>query len=182
MPPPHSNRRLIASRRAYHGRRVSVRLDEVALPSGRVATYEVVEHPGAAAVVALTPEGHVLLVRQYRQAVGRELLELPAGTLEPGESALACARRELGEEAGRAAGRWEPLMSFYPSPGVLTEELHVFLAEDLRASVAEREEEDLRLESLPLEEAHRRIAAGEIRDAKSIIGIAAARERVRRGT
>ena len=182
MPPVHSNRHLIASRRAYDGRRVSVRLDEVALPSGRVATYEVVEHPGAAAIVALTPEGHVLLVRQFRHAVGRELLELPAGTLEPGESPLACARRELAEEAGRAAGRWEPLISFYPSPGILTEELHVFLAEDLRASEAEREEEDLRLESLPLEEAHRRIAAGEIRDAKSIIGIAAARERVRRDT
>ncbi len=175
-------RRLVASHRVYDGRRVSVRLDDVALPGGRVAVYEVVEHPGAAAVVALTPDRHVLLVRQFRQPVGRELLELPAGTLEPGESPLECARRELAEEAGQAAGRWEPLISFYPSPGVLSEELHVFLAEDLRVSAAEREEEDLRVESLPLEDAHRRIAAGEIRDAKSIIGITAARERGRRGT
>lgn len=182
MSSPHPQRRLVASRRVYDGRRVSVRLDDVALPSGRVAVYEVVEHPGAAAIVALTSERCVLLVRQFRQPVGRELLELPAGTLEPGESALECARRELAEEVGQAAGRWEPLISFFPSPGVLSEELHVFLAEDLRASAAEREEEDLRVESLPLEEAHQRIAAGEIRDAKSIIGIAAARERVRRGT
>jgi len=177
MPSIHPERRLVASRRVYNGRRVSVRLDDVALPSGRVAVYEVVEHRGAAAIVALTPERSVLLVRQFRQPVGRELLELPAGTLEPGESPLECARRELAEEAGRAAGRWEPLISFYPSPGVLSEELHVFLAQDLRVSEAEREEEDLRVESLPLDEAHRRIAAGEIRDAKSIIGIAAARAR-----
>lgn len=182
MQPSHPERRRVASRRVYEGRRVSVRLDEISLPSGRAAVYEVVEHPGAAAVVALTAERHVLLVRQFRQAVGEELLELPAGTLEPGESPLACAQRELAEEAGRAAGRWEPVISFYPSPGVLTEELHVFLAEDLRTSEAEREEEDLVLESLPLEEAHRRIAAGDIRDAKSIIGITAARERLRRAT
>ncbi len=182
MHPVHPERRLVASRRGYDGRRVSVRLDDVALPSGRVAVYEVVEHPGAAAIVALTAERRVLLVRQFRQPVGRELLELPAGTIEPGESSLACARRELAEEVGQAAERWERLISFYPSPGVLTEELHVFLAEDLQASAAEREEEDLRVESLPLEEAHRRIAGGEIRDAKSIIGITAARERIRRTT
>jgi ADP-ribose pyrophosphatase len=182
MPSIRPERRLVTSRRVYDGRRVSVRLDHVALPSGRVAVYEVVEHPGAAAIVALSPEQHILLVRQFRQAVGRELLELPAGTLEPGESPLDCARRELAEEAGRAAGRWEPLISFYPSPGVLSEELHVFLAEDLRVSEAEREEEDLRVESLSLEEAHRRIAAGEIRDSKSIIGITTARERLRRAT
>ncbi len=182
MHPVHPERRLIASRRLYEGQRVSMRLDEVALPSGRVAAYEVVEHPGAAAIVALTAERRVFLVRQFRQAVGAELLELPAGTIEPGESPLACARRELAEEVGRAAGRWERLISFYPSPGVLTEELHVFLAEDLRVSTAEHEEEDLRVESLSLEEAHRRIAAGEIRDAKSIIGITVARDHVRRAT
>ncbi len=182
MHPVHSERRLVASRRTYDGRRVSVRLDDVALPSGRVAVFEVVEHPGAAAIVALTVERHVLLVRQFRQPVGAELLELPAGTIEPGESPLACARRELAEEVGQAAERWERLISFYPSPGVLTEELHVFLAEDLRASAADGEEEGLRVESLPLEEAHRRIAAGEIRDAKSIIGITAARDRLRRAT
>ncbi len=180
MQPVPPGGRLIASRRGYDGQRVSVRLDEVAFPSGRHAVFEIVEHPGAVAMVALTAERHVLLVRQFRQAVSAELLEVPAGTIEPGETPLACARRELAEEVGRAAGRWEALLSFYPSPGVLAEELHVFLAEDLRAAVAEREEEDLRVESLPLEEAYRRIGAGEIRDAKSIIGITVARERIAR--
>jgi len=170
-------RRLVTSRRGYQGRWISVRLDEVALPGGRRAVYEVVEHPGAVAIVALTADRHLLLVRQFRQPVGTELLEVPAGTLEPGETPQACARRELAEEVGRAAARWERLISFYPSPGVLSEELHVFLAEDLRDEPAAREEdEDLEVLSLPLEEAYRRIGAGEIRDAKSIIGITVARE------
>ncbi|HET9000914.1 MAG TPA: NUDIX hydrolase [bacterium] len=155
-----------------------MRLDEVAYPSGRRKVLEVVEHPGAVAMVALTADRDVLLVRQFRHAVAAELLEVPAGTLEPGETPLECARRELAEEVGRAAGRWDPLISFYPSPGVLSEEIHVFLAEDLRPEAAAREEEDLRVESLPLEEAYRRIDAGEIRDAKTIIGITMARERL----
>lgn len=157
-----------------------MRLDEVAFPSGRRTLVEVVEHPGAAAMVALTPDRQVLLVRQFRHAVAAELLEVPAGTLEPGETPLACARRELAEEVGRAADRWDRLISFYPSPGVLSEELHVFLAEDLRpaASCTTSDEEDLRVESLPLEEAYRLIESGEIRDAKTIIGITMARERL----
>jgi ADP-ribose pyrophosphatase len=183
MRPVPPGGRLIASHRGYDGRRIALRLDEVGFGSGRRAVFEVVEHPGAAAMVALTAERHVFLVRQFRQAVGAELLELPAGTLEPGETPLDCARRELAEEIGRAAGRWEALISFYPSPGILSEELHVFLAEDLRAAAQGApaiEEEDLRVESLPLEDAYRRIGAGEIRDAKSIIGIALARERLGR--
>ncbi len=172
-------RRLVTSRRAYQGRRISVRLDEVALPGGSRAVREVVEHPGAAAIVALTPERHILLVRQFRQAVGTDLLEIPAGTREPGETPLACARRELAEETGRAADRWQPLLSFYPSPGVLSEELFVFLAEDLRDAPGKGDEEDLHVLTLPLEEAYRGISAGEIRDAKSIIGITVARERLR---
>jgi ADP-ribose pyrophosphatase len=171
-------RRLVTSRRAYDGRRISVRLDEVEFPSGRRVVYEVVEHPGAVAIVALAPDSRLLLVRQFRQPVGAELLEIPAGTLEPGETPEACARRELAEEVGQAAVRWARLISFYPSPGVLSEELHVFLAEELESSPAEREEEDLRVVPLPLEEAYRRIGTGEIRDAKSIIGITVARERL----
>lgn len=179
--------RLVASRRGFDGRLISVRLDEIEFPSGRRAVFEVVEHPGAVAMVALTAERHVLLVRQFRPAVGVELLELPAGTRERGETSLACARRELAEEVGRAANRWEPLIAFYPSPGVFSEELHLFLAQDLHPAPGaqgppptDHHEEDLRVESMPLEEAHRRIGTGGIRDAKSIIGIIVARERLAR--
>ena len=157
-----------------------MRLDEVAFAGGRRKVFEIVEHPGAVAMVAVTAERQVFLVRQFRQAVAAELLEVPAGTIDPGETPLACARRELAEEVGRAAERWEPLLSFFPSPGVMSEEIHVFLAEGLRPEAAEREEEDLRVEALPLEEAYRRIETGEIRDAKTIIAITAARERLAR--
>ena len=171
-------RRLLSSRRVFEGRRVSVRLDEVEQPSGDRRVYEVVEHPGAVAIVALTAEGQILLVRQFRQPVGAELLEVPAGTIEPGEAPEACARRELVEEVGRAAARWERVVAFYPSPGVLSEELHIFLARDLRAAFAPRDEENLRLEIMPLEDAYERVAAGTIRDAKSIIGITMIRQRL----
>jgi ADP-ribose diphosphatase len=171
-------RRLIGSRRAYEGRVISVRLDEVEMPSGRRVVYEIVEHRGAVVMVPVTADRTVLMVRQFRQAVGRELLELPAGTIEEGETPEACARRELAEEVGHAAGRWEHLLSFFPSPGVLSEEMHAFLAQDLRPAAAEREEEDLRVETLPLREARRRISSGEIRDAKSIVGILTASARL----
>ncbi len=164
-------RRLIGSRRVYEGRVISLRLDEVEMPSGRRVVYEVVEHRGAVVMVPVTADRTVLMVRQFRQAVGRELLELPAGTLEEGETPEACARRELAEEVGRAAGRWERLLSFFPSPGTLSEEMHAFLAQDLRPAAAEREEEDLRVEAIPLTEARRRIHSGEIRDAKSVVGL-----------
>jgi ADP-ribose pyrophosphatase len=163
--------RLLESRRVFQGRVISLRLDEVEMPSGRRLTYEIVEHPGAVTVVPVLSDGRALLVRQFRQPVGAELLELPAGTLEPGETPLECARRELAEEVGQAAQRWDRLSTFFTAPGILSEEMHLFLARDLSPAPAEREEEDLRVEALPLPDARRRIDAGEIRDAKSIVGI-----------
>lgn len=170
--------RLLASRRVFSGRVISLRLDDVETPGGRRVVYEIVEHPGAVAIVPVLADGRVLLVRQFRRAAGAALLEVPAGTLERGETPEDCARRELAEEVGHAAGRWERLASFYTAPGVLTEEMHVFLAGDLSPARAEREEEDLRVEALPLREARRRAVAGEIRDGKSIAGILLACERL----
>ncbi|HXX37257.1 MAG TPA: NUDIX hydrolase [bacterium] len=166
--------RLVGSRRVFDGQVVGLRLDEIELPSGRRVVAEVVEHRGAVAIIPVTASGEVLLVRQFRYPIGRDLLEVPAGTIEPGEAAEECARRELAEEVGRAAARWDWLLSFYPSPGVMTEELHVYLARDLSPRRAEREEEDLRIEPRPLADARRLVASGEICDAKSIIGLLAA--------
>lgn len=152
-------------------------MDEIENPSGRRWTLEVVEHPGAVAILAVLPDRQLVLVQQTRHAVGRRLFEIPAGTLEPPETPEACARRELAEEAGYAANAWERLATFYPAPGISNEEMHLFLAEDLRPAAAEREEEDLTVHLVPLAEARRLVAAGEIRDAKSIIGILLAAER-----
>ncbi len=123
-------------------------------------------------VVPLTDGGEVLMVRQYRYAVGESLLEVPAGTLEPGEDPLACARRELLEEVGAEAAHWEPVAVLYPSPGVLTEVMHLFLARGLTEGPPRgTEEEELATERLTLEEALARVRRGEIRDAKSVVGL-----------
>ncbi|HEV8339426.1 MAG TPA: NUDIX hydrolase [bacterium] len=163
---------LIRSRRIHVGRVVSLRVDDVRLPDGRTAQREVVDHPGAAVIVPLTDGGEILMVRQYRYAVGDVLLELPAGTLERGEDPLACARRELAEEVGAEAARWETLAVLYPSPGVLTEVMHLFLARELTEGPPRgAEEEDLTIERLSFAEALERVRRGEIRDAKSVAGL-----------
>jgi ADP-ribose pyrophosphatase len=163
--------RTIRSTRVYDGRVVSLRVDEVALPSGKTAIREIVEHRGAVAVVPLTGERDVLLVRQYRAPAGRRLLEIPAGTIEPGEPVDACAARELAEEIGMRAGRWHALGSIFPSPGFLTEVVHLLLAEDLSPHALEAEEEEMDVVAVPLGEAVRLVDRGDICDAKSVAGI-----------
>lgn len=163
--------RTVSSRRAFSGRLLSLRVDEVELESGRRATREVVEHPGAVAVLAWDGE-RLAAVRQWRQAAGAELLEIPAGTLEPGESPLITAQRELAEECGLTAARWEEGPRFYTAPGFSTELLTLFLATDLHAvDVPPPEDEALERSWLTLADALAAIDDGRIRDAKSLVGI-----------
>ena len=163
--------RTVSSDRAFSGRLLSLRVDEVELESGRRATREVVEHPGAVAILAWDEE-RLAAVRQWRQAAGAELLEIPAGTREPGESPLLTAQRELAEECGLTAGRWEEGPAFYTAPGFSTELLTLFLATDLRAvDVAPPEDEALERSWLTLPDALAAIDDGRIRDAKSMVGI-----------
>lgn len=163
---------VVSSTHAYRGRVVSLRLDEIALPSGARIRREVVEHAGSVAIVALDADGNVVLVRQHRHAVGRSLLEIPAGTREPGEDALACVHRELAEETGYTAAHVERLMGFYAAPGFCTEYLDIYLAAGLRPGTARPEEDEgIELVLLPLAEALALVARGEICDAKSIIGL-----------
>ncbi len=162
---------VLSFRYPFEGRLVRVRVEEVKLRSGRLATREIVEHRGAVAMVPVTDENEVVLVRQYRRAVDLWTLEIPAGTLEPGETVEACLHRELAEELGMTAGRVEPLLAFYPSPGFLTERVHLYLCTDLRPHPQPpREEEGLQTVRVPLGEAQRMIGR-EIQDAKSILGI-----------
>lgn len=168
---------VLRTTRVYDGRVVSLRVDDVRLPSGRTAVREIVEHRGAVAIVPFDA-GEVLLVRQHRAATGGMLLEVPAGTLEPGETVEAAVERELAEEVG-LRGRYERLIAFYPSPGILTEVVHLFLATALEPYRLDAEEEDLTVVRLPLRDAVAQIASGEIRDAKSIIGLLLAAQRHR---
>ena len=166
--------RTLATRRIYDGNIVSLRVDEVETDDGRRATREVVEHPGA---VAMLPwdGSHLTLVRQWRHAAGGELLELPAGTIDPGESPLETAQRELREETGLAAASWEEGPGFFTAPGFCTEHLRLFLATDLHepdAGVDERpSDESIEVSRVGLDEALSAIEDGSIADAKSIAGI-----------
>ena len=164
----------ISSERVFDGRLVKVRVDAVRLPSGREATREVVEHPGAVAILPVTSDGKLILVRQFRYAVGRSLLEVPAGTREPGEPDEETARRELHEEVGLEAGTIELLARFFISPGWCNEELVAFRATDLREIGAQPEQdEDLDIVQVDPAEIPALIASGEIGDAKTITAVLA---------
>jgi len=144
----------------------------VQLPSGRVSTREVVVHPGAVAIVPLREDERVVLVRQYRHAVGKILMEIPAGTMHPQETPEECAQRELREEVWCSAGRLEKLASFYLAPGYSTELLHLFLATDLTPAKGEQDEDELlEITTLPLTDALAAIERGDIQDAKTIVGL-----------
>ena len=168
----------LASERPFVGRLLTVRVDEVALPDGRRARREIVEHAPAIAAVPLLDDGRVALVRQWRQAVGQALLEIPAGVMNPGETPEECAGRELAEEIGYRPERLELLFSVYLAPGYSEELIHIFLATGLVPAHAEADEdENLQPVLMPLSEAVARCRAGEFRDAKTVAGILAAEGR-----
>ncbi len=152
------------------GERLTVRL-----PDGREATRELVRHPGAVAVLALLDGGErALFVRQYRAAVERALWEVPAGTLEPDESRLACAQRELVEETGYAADAWNELARFYTAPGFCDEDMTLYRAEGLSRSDAHPRPDDefLQVRAFTLAEVDALVAEGEVRDAKTQLALA----------
>jgi ADP-ribose pyrophosphatase len=163
--------RRIDSRRAFEGRLLSVRVDEVELDNGRHATREVVEHRGAVGILAWD-ERRLAMVSQWRTAAAAELLEIPAGTMDAGETPSTTAERELAEECGLSASSWEAGPSFFTAPGFCTERLTIFLATGLRPTPTTPPEDEL-LESswLTLPQALVAIDEGRIIDAKSLVGI-----------
>lgn len=156
----------------YRGRAVDLGLEQVELPNGRHCKLEIVRHPGGAAVVAADERGNLCLLRQYRHAAGGWLWELPAGKLEPDEPPEATARRELEEEAGVRAARWQGLGSILTTPGICDEVIHLYLARDLE-EVPQRLEahECIERHWLPRAEVQALMDRGEIRDAKTLVGL-----------
>lgn len=158
---------------------MAVRVDNIELPSGKRTTREIVEHGDAVAIVAIDGQGQVLLVRQFREAVGQTLLEVPAGGLKPQEDPVDCVRRELQEEAGFRPLKVEKLGGFYSSPGFCTEYLHLFLATDLEPSqLYDEDTESIEVIKVPLAQIPQLIADGSITDAKSIAGLLLAMSRI----
>lgn len=163
---------MAAKTRVYRGRVFEVWSEGVALPSGRRARREVVRHPGSVAVLSVGPGGRVLLLRQFRHAVGGVIWEIPAGTLEPGERPAVCARRELLEETGYRARRWKKLTTIYPSPGILDERLHLYAAWDLtRGTSRPQADEDIVCRWVSMARALSMVRSGRLADAKSICAL-----------
>jgi ADP-ribose pyrophosphatase len=153
------------SRVAWRGRLIGVTVERWGAHE-----REIVEHPGAVAIVAVDREGRVALVRQRREAVRTRLLELPAGTLEEGEEPLACAQRELAEETGLVGGDWRRVHAFYTAPGFCRERMHLFFAEGVEPGEASPEDdEELELVHVPVSQIEARL--GEIEDAKTLAGL-----------
>jgi ADP-ribose pyrophosphatase len=156
----------------FEGRIISLALEEHPLPDGRLAAFEIVRHPGGAAVLPVLADGRIVLVRQLRPAVGGMVLELPAGRLEPGEPPDDCAWRELQEEVGYRPGRLEKLGEMLPSVGFCNERIHLFLASELEAvPQALEQDEFLDILTLSLDEALARLDRGEIPDGKTALAL-----------
>jgi len=168
------------TRQVYKGRVVDLRLETVQLPNGATVELELIRHPGAAAIVPMRENGDVLLVRQYRHAVGGYILEIPAGKLDPGEDPRDCAARELEEETGFRAASLERVITFFTTPGFTDEVIHVFRATGLAPGIQNLgRDEVLELVEVPLEGALAQIQDGTIRDGKTIIGLQAVYLRAR---
>ncbi len=162
----------LSSQLIYEGRAVKLRVDTVQMPSGRQTTREIVEHVDCVAIIAIDADDNVLLVSQFRKPVEKELLEIPAGCIDPGEGVVDCVCRELREETGYLPRKVVRLGGFYSAPGYSTEYLHLYLATDLTSSPLHAEDtESIELIRVPVGQISSLIASGTICDAKSIAGL-----------
>lgn len=164
----------IKSEQIFKGRVVSLQVDDVELPNGKTGKREIIKHPGAVAVLALTHNNKIIMVEQYRKALEKTIVEIPAGKLELGEDPAECAKRELEEETGYGCTELEWLISFYTSPGFADEIIHLYIAKGLEKkenAASLDEDEFVNLLELTLEEAEAFMKEQKIYDAKSIYAI-----------
>ncbi len=163
--------KILSEETAYRGKILDVRSLDVELPNGRRSKRDVVRHPGASAVIALTETGKIVLVRQYRTALDRVTVEIPAGKLDPGEDPLDCARRELREETGFTPGRIRYLTSIASSCGFSDEIIHIYLATQLEFEGASPDDDEfVNVDLVPLTELVDAVLDGKIEDAKTVVG------------
>lgn len=166
--------------RLHSGRVFDITLENVTFPNGINCNMEIIRHPGASAIVPLTDDNKVLMLKQYRHAVGRILWEIPAGTVDGDEDPLACASRELIEETGYEAHAWDPLGAVTPVPGYSDERINLFLARDLTPATQKLDvDEFIEVQPVPLSQVAVMITSGEIEDAKTIAAIFRALHKLR---
>jgi ADP-ribose pyrophosphatase len=163
---------IISSDKVYRGRILDVALEKHAMPDGRQSNFEIIRHPGGAAVLPVLPDGQVLLIKQFRPAIGVMVYEIPAGRLEPNESPQECAGRELIEEVGYGASQITPLGGFWSTVGFCDEFIHLFLGQGLTvAEQALEPDEVIELCPMPLDEALHKVKSGEILDGKTQLAL-----------
>lgn len=170
----HLEEKTIKSEKIFTGRVISLQVDDVELPNGKTSKREIIKHPGAVAVLPITNDGKIVMVEQYRKALERTLIEIPAGKLEKGEEPKESARRELEEETGYVCDKLEWLISFYTSPGFADEIVHLYLATGLKkkADAAQLDEDEfVNIIELPLEEAKQYVKEQKIYDAKTAYAV-----------
>lgn len=162
----------IRKQRIYNGRVIDLDRFLVRLPGGKMTTLEIIDHPGAAAVVPIANDGRIILIRQYRHAAGGYLYEIPAGTLNEGEKPLNCAKRELVEETGYRAGRWKKLRTIFTTPGFTNEKIHIYLASNLAPAKTKHDfDEVIEVCMFKKEAVMEMIKGRRIVDSKTIIGL-----------
>lgn len=164
--------KILSTELLYNGRTLKLRVDTIKLPTGRKTIREIVEHSDSVAIIAIDNNNSVLLVKQFREAIGKELLEIPAGGIDPGEDPMDTARRELQEETAYLPKKLAKLGGFYSTPGFCNEYLHLYLATDLTPSQLYADDtEGIILTRVPVSHIHRLITSGTICDGKSIAGL-----------
>ena len=162
----------IKTEQIYNGRVINLRKDEVTLPDGKKSIREIIDHPGAVVILAENKEMKLIMVEQFRKAVEDVLLELPAGTIEPNEDTIECAKRELEEETGYQAERWQKVIEFYSAPGFCNEKLTLFFAHNLvKTSTNTDHDEFIEVKDVDRSEIISLIKNNQIKDAKTLIGI-----------
>ena len=162
----------LSSRLVYDGKLLKVRSDTVRLPDGGTAEREFIEHPGAVAVIALTHAGELVMERQYRYPLGRDMIEIPAGKIDPGEDPLVTAQRELKEETGYAAAQWRHLATIHIAIAYSNERIEIYLAKGLRQEGSKLDDEEfLEVFTLPLTTALAWVREGKITDSKTVSGL-----------
>ncbi|MDR1892409.1 MAG: NUDIX hydrolase [Oscillospiraceae bacterium] len=172
--------KFVSRKEIYRGRIIGVHADDILLPDGKPGFREVVTHPGGVCMAALTGTRELLFVRQFRYPYGELVTELPAGKLEPGEDPFEAGKRELLEETGATAAQFESLGVIYPSPGYCNEVIHLYLARKLTFSKLDLDEDEfLEPIRIPLDKAAEMVMSGELRDAKTVIGILKVKEWLR---
>jgi ADP-ribose pyrophosphatase len=162
----------LSTEQIYKGTLLDVRRDEITLPNGKTSAREYIKHPGAACIIPVLPEGNIALIKQYRYPVQSEMIELPAGKLDPGEKPEVCAKRELEEEIGYSAGKLTFVCNIHPAIGFASEKMWIYLAEDLVKTVENTDHDEfLVLMPTHLDDAIKMVWDGKITDVKTIIGL-----------